>query len=79
MKVLHSFPFWDLTRGQEHSNICRFSFQKDVVSNSATCLLWEIATFKMDEQLQKPKINPKFIEIVDQKYFFFYPLSAVYM
>lgn len=71
MKVSHPFPFWDLGRGQERSNTCRFSFQKDVVSHSATCLLWEIATFKMDDQLQKPKIDPKFIEIEDQKYFFF--------
>lgn len=25
----------------------------------------------MDDQLQKPKVDPKFIEIVDQKYFLF--------
>lgn len=79
MKVSHSFPFWDLARDQEYSNTCRFSLQEDVISHSAACLLWEIATFKMDDQLQKPKIDPKFIEVVDQEYIFFYPVSAVYM
>lgn len=68
MKVSHSFPFWDLARGQEYSNICGFSFQEDVISHSATGLLCEIAAFKMDDQLQKPKIDPKVIKRVDQKY-----------
>lgn len=60
-----------MARGQEYSNTCRFSFQEDVVSHSATCLLWEVAAFKIDGQLQKPKIDPKFIEIEDQKYILF--------
>lgn len=71
MKVSHSFPFCDLARSQEYSNTCRFSFREDVVSHSATCLLWEITTFKMDDQLHKPKIDPKYIEIVDQRYILF--------
>lgn len=68
MKVSYSFPFWDLARGQEYSNTCEFSFQEDVVSHSATGLLCEITAFKIDDQLQKPKIDPKVIKIVDQKY-----------